>query len=530
MVDMHLLSSIGIGHTSISSGQELKYQGVVRPTEGTRMAQAITPATQELSEDRTGQAARTLEEIRSLKLRWIELFYTDLIGGFNHLHLPASTAELDWFSGGVPKLDGSSVRGFREIYESDMILRPDPTTFGVIPWQSAQGGTARFICDILTGATKEDYGHDPRGIARRTADVLTQAGYDRSYWGPEIEFFLFDAVKLVPSANAVRDAWGGSGYLIESSEAPWQGNDGHGSIRFKEGYHRAAPSDIHEGLRSEVCNVLTDAFHIAMDAHHHEVATAGQGEVNIRFDELVPAADHVQDVRYVIKNVARQHGKVATFMPKPVFGDNGIGMHMNQSLWSGGVNAFYDAEDPYAEVSQTCRYYVGGLLDHARALCAITNPTTNSYRRLVPGYEAPVFIAWSRSNRSANVRIPFYHKGRPAAKRVEYRTPDSSANIYLTEAALALAGLDGIRRKLEPPPPVDTDIYKLSPSRRKELAIRELPGSLSEALDALESDDEFLRGVFGSSVLDAYAEIKREEQLQLNLRPHPYEFYRYLDV
>jgi glutamine synthetase len=205
-------------------------------------------------------------------------------------------------------------------------------------------------------------------------------------------------------------------------------------------------------------------------------------------------------------------------------------MHMNQSLWSAGQNVFFDANDSYAEVSQTCRYYVGGLLEHSRALCAITNPTTNSYRRLVPGYEAPVFIAWSRSNRSANVRIPFYHRGRPAAKRIEYRTPDSAANIYLTEAALALAGLDGIRRKIEPPAPVDTDIYKLTAARRREFGIRELPGSLGEALECLSSDDAFLRGIFGSSVLDIWHEMKREEQLQLNLRPHPYEFYRYLDV
>ena len=475
-------------------------------------------------------AEEALGEIRRQHLRWVDLFYTDLFGGFNHVHIPSHTLDLDGFESGVPKLDGSSVRGFREIYESDMILKPDPTTFGVIPWQAPQGGTARFICDVLMGATKEPYAHDPRGIARRAGEVLASAGYDRSYWGPEIEFFVFDQVKLIPSADAVRDAWGGSGYLIESAEAPWGADDGHGSIRFKEGYHRAAPYDALEGMRSEICNILADNFHIVMDAHHHEVATAGQGEINIRYDELIPAADHVQDVRFVLKNVARQHGKIASFMPKPVFGDNGIGMHMNQSLWSGGTNAFYDAHDAYAEVSQTCRYYIGGLLSHARALCAITNPTTNSYRRLVPGYEAPVFIAWSKSNRSANVRIPFYHKGRPVAKRIEYRTPDSAANIYLTEAALSLAGLDGIRKKMEPPPPVDTDIYKLTPARRKELQVRELPGSLSEALDCLASDDQFLRPVFGSTVLETYQELKREEQLQLNLRPHPYEFYRYLDV
>ena len=475
-------------------------------------------------------AESVLAEIRSRNLRWVELFYTDLLGGFNHVHVPSHTLDSDSFISGVPKLDGSSVRGFREIHESDMILLPDPSTFGVVPWQAQHGGTARFIADILVGASKEPYGHDPRGIARRTAQTLASAGYDQSYWGPEIEFFIFDSVQLIPSAHAVRDAWGGSGYLINSGESPWGSEDGHGSIRFKEGYHKAAPHDALEGLRSEVCNILADSFHVTMDAHHHEVATAGQGEINIHYDSLLPAADHVQDVRFVLKNVASQHGKVASFMPKPVFGDNGIGMHMNQSLWSGGANTFFDGDDPYAEVSQTCRYYVGGLLAHSRALCAITNPTTNSYRRLVPGYEAPVFIAWSRANRSANVRIPFYLRGRADVKRVEYRTPDSAANIYLTEAALALAGLDGIRRKIEPPPPVDTDIYKLTAARRRELGIRELPGSLGESLECLNSDDSFLRSVFGASVLDTWQELKHEEQLQLNLRPHPYEFYRYLDV
>ena len=494
------------------------------------MSVGITPGSKMEPEQRGSRGEAALSEIRAKKLRWVELFYTDLLGGYNHVHVPSETLDAESFISGIPKLDGSSVRGFREIYESDMILVPDPSTLAEIPWATAQGGTARFIADILVGASKEPYAHDPRGIARRTTEALADAGYDTSYWGPEIEFFVFDSVRLLPSADSVRDAWGGSGYAIESAEAPWGTSDGHGSIRFKEGYHRTGPFDALEGMRSEVCNILSDSFHMRMDAHHHEVATAGQAEINIRFDELVAAADHVQDVRFVLKNVARQHGKIATFMPKPVFGDNGIGMHMNQSLWTSGKNAFFDAEDDYAEVSQTCRYYVGGLLEHARALCAITNPTTNSYRRLVPGYEAPVFIAWSRANRSANVRIPFYHRGRPGVKRVEYRTPDSAANIYLTEAALAMAGLDGIRRKIEPPPPVDNDIYKLSASKRRDLGIRELPGSLGEALDCLRSDHEFLKPVMVDSVLDAYTEIKREEQLQLNLRPHPYEFYRYLDV
>jgi glutamine synthetase len=298
----------------------------------------------------------------------------------------------------------------------------------------------------------------------------------------------------------------------------------------KEGYHRTSPVDSLVGLRAEMCNILADDFHLTLDAHHHEVATASQSEINLRFDELVPMGDHIQDLRYVIKNVAHRHGKIACLMPKPLYGDNGIGMHTNQSLWSKGKNTFYDPDDPYAEISQACRYYVGGLLEHARGLCAITNPITNSYHRLVPGYEAPVFIAWSKANRSANVRIPFYHKGHAAAKRIEYRTPDSAANIYLTQAALALAGLDGIRRKIEPPPPVDENIYKLTPARRTELGIGELPGSLAEALDCFESDRDFLRPAFADSLLDTYVEAKREEQLELNLRPHPYEFYRYLDV
>ena len=476
------------------------------------------------------EGAAILERLKAQKVRWVQLFYTDVFGGYNLVSIPLSGLEAEMFEGGVPKLDGSSVRGFRRIFESDMLLVPDARTLATIPWNPDSGGTVRFICDVRIGGSSEPYEHDPRGVARKTEQVLADAGYDRSYWGPEVEFFVFDSVELVPSVQAVRDAWSGAGYLIHHSEAPWQVGPMQPTVRFKEGYHRTPPHDSLMGLRDEMCNILTDDFHLIMDAHHHEVATASQSEINVRFDDLVPMADHVQDIRYVIRNVAARHGKIGCLMPKPVYGDNGIGMHTNQSLWSKGQNRFYDASDKYAEVSQSCRYYIGGLLEHARALCAITNPITNSYRRLVPGYEAPVFIAWSKANRSANVRIPFYQRGRPAAKRIEYRTPDSSANIYLTEAALALAGLDGIRRKIEPPPPVDEDIYKLTPAKRRSLQIRELPGSLGEALDCLESDHSFLKPAFTNSLLDTYVELKREEQLELNLRPHPYEFYRYLDV
>jgi glutamine synthetase len=477
-----------------------------------------------------GDGAAILDRLKAQKVRWVQLFYTDVFGGYNQVDVPLETLEADSFTTGVPKLDGSSVRGFREIFESDMLLVPDGRTLATIPWNPEAGGTARFICDVRIGGSYEPYDHDPRGVARKTEQVLADAGFDTSYWGPEIEFFVFDSIELIPSAQGVRDPWAGAGYLINQSEAPWTPGPVNGVVRFKEGYHRTPPYDSTLGLRAEMSNILTDDFHLQMDAHHHEVATAAQAEINIHYDELVPMADHVQDIRYVIKNVAHRHGKIGCLMPKPIYGDNAIGMHTNQSLWSKGKNAFYDADDPYAEVSQTCRYYIGGLLEHARALCAITNPITNSYRRLVPGYEAPVFIAWSKANRSASVRIPFYLRGRPAAKRVEYRTPDSAANIYLTQAALALAGLDGVRRKIEPPAPVDENIYKLTPAKRKQLGIRELPGSLGEALDCLESDRAFLKPSFAASLIDTYIELKREEQLELNLRPHPYEFYRYLDV
>jgi len=474
--------------------------------------------------------ARILEELRAEKVRWVQLFYTDVFGGFNQVDVPLHTLEAESFVSGVPKLDGSSVRGFREIFESDMLLVPDPRTLATIPWNPEAGGTVRFICDVRIGGTKEPYDHDPRGVARRTEAVLASAGFDKSFWGPEIEFWVFDSVELIPSYQGVHDAWAGSGYLVNHSEAPWHPGPIDATVRFKEGYHRTPPVDSLLPLRAEMCNILADQFHIVMDAHHHEVATASQSELNVRFDELVPMADHIQDVRYVIKNVARQNGKVGCLMPKPVYGDNAIGMHTNQSLWSKGKNTFYDEKDAYAEVSQTCRYYVGGLMKHSRALCGITNPTTNSYRRLVPGYEAPVFIAWSRANRSASIRIPAYFRGRMAPKRVEYRTPDSSANIYLTEAALALAGLDGIKKKIEPPAPVDENIYKLTPARRRELEIAELPGSLGEALDCLASDHDFLKPAFSASLIETYLELKRQEQLELSLRPHPYEFYKYLDV
>src|SRR5438876_5264679 len=336
---------------------------------------------------------------------------------------------------------------------------------------------------------------------------------------------------MLPTADAVRNPWSGAGYKIVSREAPWQDTNGNNfPIRFKEGYYPAPPVDSHQDYRNEACRVLIESFGMTLDPHHHEVATAGQCEIDMRYDELVPMADNVATYRYVMKMVAHKMGMMATFMPKPIFGDNASGMHVHQSLWTNGKNMMYDPNDEYAEISQTCRYYIGGLMDHARSLCAFTNPTTNSYRRLVPGYEAPVFIAWSKRNRSANIRIPMYYQGIEAAKRIEYRTPDPACNPYLSFAAMLCAGLDGVKRKIDPVNPVDEDLYHLSASKRKEYGVRELPGSLKESIEHLQTDYMFLKTVFPQDLLEKYEELKLDEHLQTSLRPSPYEFYRYMDA
>jgi glutamine synthetase len=491
-----------------------------------------------------------LNSIDKEKVRWVDLQFTDLLGSLQHISVPTQSVDEDSFKHGIGKLDGSSIKGFKEIHESDMVLFPDPSTYAILPWGGGLNGQdfsngngngrgherrkiARLIVDVHEGGSHERFTRDSRHIAQKAAEYAATMGYDTTYWGPEIEFFVFDAVKMLPSADAVRNPWAGCGYEIVSGEAPWGDGHANGSnppIRFKEGYYPAPPQDTLHDFRTEACNILQDDFGITLDAHHHEVATAGQCEIDMRYNTLVPSADNSITYKFVMKMVAHKMGKLATFMPKPIFGDNASGMHVHQSLWSKGKNKMYDPNDKYAEISQTCRYYIGGLMEHARALCAITNPTTNSYRRLVPGYEAPVFIAWSRRNRSANIRIPRYFKGIEAASRLEYRTPDPSANVYLSFAAMLSAGLDGIKKKMDPGAPVDEDIYKLTHAKRKELGIKELPGSLRESLEALENDRAFLKPVFGDDVLEKYVELKMDEHLQTSLRPSPYEFYRYLDA
>ncbi len=476
--------------------------------------------------------AEAMERLKSDGVKWIDLQFVDIIGGLQHITVPTYHVGERDFTNGIGKLDGSSIKGFKDIHESDMNLVPDASSYAVLPWYGPEHKTARFMVDIFEGGfTPTAFSRDPRGVARRAAKHAKDMGFDTTYWGPELEFFVFDSVKITPHPTAARDAWGGAGYQIESVEAPWSNAaTGTSPIRFKEGYYPAPPQDTLVDFRNEACRTLSEEFGIEIDAHHHEVATAGQCEIDMKFDELVRMADKVTTYKMVIKMTAKKFGKIATFMPKPIFGDNASGMHVHQSLWSGGQTKMFDASEPYAELSQTAKYYIGGLMEHARALCAITNPTTNSYKRLVPGYEAPVFIAWSKRNRSANVRIPMYEPGNAKAKRIEYRTPDTSSNIYLVQSALLCAGLDGVKRKIDPGNPVDEDLYHMTAARRKQLGVRELPGSLAEALGELESDADFLKPVFTPDLIEKYVDLKRDEDGQNRMRPTPYEFYRYFDL
>jgi glutamine synthetase len=475
--------------------------------------------------------AEALARLKADNVKWVDLQFVDLVGGLQHITVPSYHVTERDFTVGMGKLDGSSIKGFKDINESDMNLVLDPSTYAVLPWYAPENKTARFFVDIHEGGFKPGpFSRDPRGVAKRAAKQAKEMGFDTTYWGPELEFFVFDSVRITPTPTAARDSWGGAGFEIQSTEAPWSAGGSGYPIRFKEGYYPAPPQDTLVDFRNDVCTTLTNEFGIEIDAHHHEVATAGQCEIDMKFDELVRMADMVTTYKNVVKMTAKKHGKVATFMPKPIFGDNASGMHVHQSLWTNGITQMFDANDSYAELSQVAKYYIGGLLEHARALCAITNPTTNSYKRLVPGYEAPVFIAWSKRNRSANVRIPMYEPGNAKAKRIEYRTPDTASNIYLVQSALLCAGLDGIKRKIDPGNPVDEDLYHMTASKRKQLGVKELPGSLGEALDELEADTTWLDPVFPKDLLEKYVEIKRDEDGQNRMRPTPYEFYRYFDL
>jgi glutamine synthetase len=474
---------------------------------------------------RTYKGEDVLNIIAKEKIAFVDLQFTDLPGKMQHVTVPHHQIDVDSFAKGVPKLDGSSIRGFVEIQESDMMLVPDPTTFAILPWMSDNIKIARLICDVHWGFEGGRLSRDPRYVAGKAITELKKMGYDYSYWGPEPEFFVFDKVNWDVSTPSR-----GMGYSIESKEAAWGTTGTNYPIRFKEGYYPVPPQDTLLDYRNECVSILENNFMVKCDAHHHEVATAGQCEIDMVRDTMIEMADNLMSLKFVCKNVAYRMGMIATFMPKPIFGDNASGMHVHVSLWRGKTNTFYDENDEYAELSQIGRYFSGGLMEHSRALTAIVTPTSNSYRRLVPGYEAPVFVAWSRRNRSSNVRIPVYEKGSPGKKRVEFRTPDPSCNPYLCFAAMTAAGIDGINKKIDPGDPVDEDIYKLTPERRKQLGIKELPGSLKESVQCLESDNEFLKPIFSADVIEKIIELDLSGHLQVSLRPHPYEFYLYFDV
>lgn len=460
-------------------------------------------------------------------LRFVDLQFTDLPGRLQHVTVLADQLDLEAFEVGIPKLDGSSIRGFVEIQESDMLLKPDPSSLAVISWSPDHLKTGRMLCDIHWGFGLGRFSRDPRGIAQRAEAYLKEQGYDLSYWGPEVEFFVFDKVSW-----DISKPYEGTYYKIESKEAAWNSSGGGYPIRFKEGYFPASPQDTLMDYRSECVRVLEDDFGVICDAHHHEVATAGQCEIDMFRDTLTNMADNVMTYKFVTKNLAHQRGMVATMMPKPIFMDNASGMHVHASIWKGGRNLFYDENDPHAELSQLGRYFSGGIMSHSRSLAAIVAPSTNSYRRLVPGYEAPVYVAWSRRNRSANIRIPVYEKGPKAAgrKRIEFRSPDPSCNPYLAFSAILSAGLDGVKKKIDMGDPVDENIYHLTPERRRQLGIQELPGSLKEAIDCLESDSEYLKPIFTPDLVEKILENGRKEHLEVSLRPHPHEFYLYFDI
>ena len=460
----------------------------------------------------------------------VDLRFIDLPGLWQHFTISAKEFKLDAFEEGVG-FDGSSIRGFQAIQESDMLLFPDASTAFVDPF--FERPTLNIICNIKDPITGESYSRDPRHVAQKANAYMKSTGIaDTAYFGPEPEFFIFDDIRF---GQTYHEGY----YHIDASEGFWNAGrtenpDAAGNSRnlgykprYKEGYFPVPPMDSHQDLRTEMMLALENVG-VEVEVHHHEVGTGGQSEIDMRFDELVSMGDKLLKYKYVVKNVARKHGKAATLMPKPIFQDNGSGMHVHQSLWLNGKNTFFDA-DAYAGLSNTALHYIGGILKHAGALLAFCNPTTNSYRRLVPGYEAPINLIYSMRNRSAAVRIPMY-SGSEKAKRIETRFPDPTCNGYLAFSALLMAGLDGIQNAITPMGPLDKDLYDLPPEEHAK--IPSTPGSLEEALDALEADHEFLlKGdVFTQDLIDTWLDYKRGEVDAIRLRPHPWEFAMYFDI
>jgi len=469
--------------------------------------------------------AKTIADVLKMakEAKMVDVRFIDLPGTWQHFSIPASTLDASVFEEGLG-FDGSSIRGFKEINESDMLLKLDPDSAFMDPYLEVP--TLVMICDIYDPITLQPYERDPRYVAKKAEAYLKQTGIaSQSFWGPEAEFFLFNDVRYSSGTNS-------SFYSVDSVEGWWKSAEDAkpnlgAQIAPKRGYFPTPPADTLQDIRSKIVLALM-AAEIDVEVHHHEVATAGQCEIDLRFDSLVSMADKLTKYKYIVKTVARTNGLTATFMPKPLFGDNGSGMHVHQSLWKDNKNVFF-SESGYAGLSDTAKYYIGGLLKHAPALLALTSPTTNSYRRLVPGFEAPVNLAYSQRNRSAICRIPVYSKSEKA-KRIEFRAPDPSSNPYLCFSALLMAGLDGIQNKIDPGDPMDKDLYDLPAEELKK--IKQVPGSLDKVLDELEADHEFLlKGdVFTPDFIETYIAYKRENEVDpARMRPHPYEFTLYYD-
>ncbi len=463
-----------------------------------------------------------LELARNSAAKQVDLRFCDIPGLWHHVSYPIAQLEEKTFEEGFG-FDGSSIRAWAVISESDMLLMPDPNTAFIDPFAATP--TICMICDVTDPVTRQHYERDPRWIARKAELYLRNSNIaDTAFFGAEAEFFIFDSIRFDQDQHS-------GYYFIDAEEGRWNsGREGPNRgyrPRYKEGYFPVPPTDHHQDLRSEMVQTMLECG-LHVECHHHEVATGGQAEIDLRFDTLLQSADNMMLYKYCVRNVAHQHGKTVTFMPKPLFADNGSGMHTHQSLWKAGQPLF--AGDCYAGLSQAALWYIGGLLKHARALSAIIAPTTNSYKRLVPGYEAPVNLAYSRRNRSAAVRIPMYSAS-PKAKRVEFRPPDASANPYLAFAAMLLAGLDGVLNRISPGEPLDKDIYDLSPEELR--GVPSMPASLDEALDCLEEDHDFLLqgDVFSEGLIQAFIDYKRKNEADaVRLRPHPYEFALYYDI
>ena len=466
---------------------------------------------------------KVMKLIKDHSVRVVDLKFTDLIGQWQHFSVTTTEFAEDIFEEGIG-FDGSSIRGFQKIHESDMLLFPDPESAFLDPFTAVP--TLSLTCDIADPITHENYSRDPRHVAKKAESYLKSSGVaDSALFGPEPEFFILDSVRFDQSHHF-------GYYYLDSEEGFWNsGSNGKQNLghkpRFKEGYFPAAPIDSLQDIRSDMVLTL-ESVGIPVEVHHHEVATAGQTEIDMRRDALTKMADNYLVYKYITKNVAKKHGKTVTFMPKPIFGDNGSGMHVHQSLWKGGKPLF--AGNGYAGLSEMAMYYIGGLLKHAPALCAFTNPTTNSYKRLVPGFEAPVNLAYSQRNRSASIRIPMYSSN-PKSKRIEFRCPDPTCNPYLGFAAMLMAGLDGIINKIDPGKPLDKDIYDMTPEQLR--GVPSTPASLADSLEALRNDHEFLlRGdVFSEDLIDTWIDYKTDKEVKsIQLRPHPFEFMLYYDA